>query len=207
MEQYGLAYSFHLDNLSTGNEKVENTIQSMDIFEIPYSFITGIEIEKPFTPQGNAISFTSSHPNESLYIVNFQNNAGKSGPSTIVLSQSYDSGWKAYEVKKTKSKVLNFLNSAFPFFFGKEVKTHVEVNNWENGWTLNNYNLNPKTYNLIIVYLPQYLEYFGFLLLVIFIAFIIILIYKQQIRKSFKIFNEYFDLKADVFKKKTKILL
>jgi len=76
-----------------------------------------------------------------------------------VLSQSFNSGWKAYGVNK-----LNFVSEIFPFAFGKEIKQHILVNNWENGWILEPKNDNR---NIIIIYLPQYLEYLGFVTLII----------------------------------------
>ena len=90
---------------------------------------------------------------------------------TLVLSQSFDKGWKAYEMKcqnsqpkadrplaeKFKCQIQFFL----PFLFGRELRDHVLVNNWENGWKLSD----NKENTIIIVYLPQYLEYIGFALL------------------------------------------
>ncbi|MBI2051841.1 hypothetical protein HYT33_03720 [Candidatus Roizmanbacteria bacterium] len=71
----------------------------------------------------------------------------------FVLNQSYNLGWKAYAN-------------------GKELKNHVLVNNWANGWILD-----PSTiqqYNnmtIRLVFLPQYLEFLGFgLLTIVFMA-------------------------------------
>jgi hypothetical protein len=78
----------------------------------------------------------------------------------------------------------------FPFFFGQEIKEHVLVNNWSNGWKLNSkqetgnskqrttdnnlclpfnvYCLSIKddsnllSTNIVIIFLPQYLEFIGF---------------------------------------------
>jgi hypothetical protein len=103
-----------------------------------------------------------SHPNESLYLVT----PGQINNSTIVLSQSFDSGWKAYAVNK-----VNFLNEIFPFLFDKEIKQHTLVNNWENGWEISKTDSNSI---VIIIYLPQYLQYLGDFLFVLLIATIII---------------------------------
>ena len=90
-----------------------------------------------------------SHPNESEYLIKDVTNSQK---ASIVLSQSFNSGWKAYGVNK-----LNFVSEIFPFAFGKEIKQHILVNNWENGWILEPKNDNR---NIIIIYLPQYLGRF-----------------------------------------------
>ena len=58
---------------------------------------------------------------------------------TIVYNQAYDRGWKAY---------LN----------GQELKNHVKVNNWANGWVV------PTDSNgsIRVFFWPQMLEYIGF---------------------------------------------
>lgn len=91
----------------------------------------------------------------------------KDSSEVLVLPQSYDNGWKAYkiELKGQKSKIKSFLVYAFPFLFGKELKEHVLVNNWANGWILDN-SLDANSYTLVIAFLPQYLEYAGLILLI-----------------------------------------
>jgi hypothetical protein len=90
-------------------------------------------------------------------------------PATLYLSQSYHPGWKAYIVKHETSNVKRFLNTFFPFIFGKEIKEHVLVNNWANGFILSSntklLTSNTNKFNIIIVFLPQYLEFLGFLMI------------------------------------------
>ena len=141
---------------------------------IPYNFLTSISLEngnKQVKP-GFYSNFKVLHPNESLYVVKNMPNEAK----TLILSQSYNSGWKAYQVPKTGP-----LEVVLPFFFGTELKEHVLVNNWENGWVGlsasegdrlraerdNGGTNNMKQQTIIIVYLPQYLQYLGFVLLII----------------------------------------
>src|SRR3989344_1261697 len=100
----------------------------------------------------------------------------KKTPSTLVLSQSFDKGWKAYEVISDKGKAKSWINNVFPFVFGRELKEHVLVNNWANGWVIDSEKLKVKSARppasslagevgrekLIVVFWPQYLEYLGF---------------------------------------------
>ncbi len=163
LDSYGLGYNLLFDNVSIGDTKTVNDLKSVEIHAIPYRFLTSLKIEKPGNETINPISsnnFTVLHPNPSFYKVEL-NEPTKSN-TTLVLSQSYASGWKAYEVSND-----NFLTNFFPFVFGKELKEHVLVNNWENGWTLNSsFNINHSSL-IYIVYLPQYLEYLGFVILII----------------------------------------
>ncbi|MEK7522231.1 MAG: hypothetical protein AAB569_01505, partial [Patescibacteria group bacterium] len=87
------------------------------------------------------------------------------GSSNVYLSQSYSPGWIAI----SNGKILQ----------------HVLVNNWANGWVLDdrssmidvrNNNLGSKIYDLksiLIIFWPQYLEFLGFALLAI--AFLVII--------------------------------
>lgn len=77
----------------------------------------------------------------------------------LTSNQAYNEGWKAYLAN----------NEFLPFLFGTELKSHVLVNNWENGWILDDNTLK-KSERIIIVYLPQYLEYIGFIILFLFFA-------------------------------------
>lgn len=86
-------------------------------------------------------------------------NAQRINKNVFILPKSFDSGWKAYVVKDN-----NWITSVFPFVFGKELKEHVLVNNWANGWILNDTeSKNPK---FVIIFWPQYLEYLGFGILI-----------------------------------------
>ena len=169
MEENGRGYSFHFDNISIGKQTVSNRLSGLEIYPIPFNFITGIGIDsaKPFvkTETEGAKIESVNHPQESFYQVSLSNSEH---PTTFILSQSYDPGWRAYSVQSSKLKVKSFLNSAFPFWFGNEIKEHVEVNGWANGWLIEKSKIKNQRSKIIIVFLPQYLEYAGFALLGLF---------------------------------------
>lgn len=130
-------YSFHFDNVSIGDES-QNDLGKIALYEIPYNTLT---------------SFKSK--------IN-------GGPILKVLdtNQSYDPGWKAYKIAKSKWQITNSLNLIFPFVFGDELKDHVLLNNWANGFVLNDSTIEQlDSGTIVIIYLPQYLEYLGFLIL------------------------------------------
>lgn len=167
-EKFGRSYSIHLENVSIGDDDSTNVISNLSFYPFFYNFsklliVTPSDVQfPPKKPANNTLEV--SHPNESLYIIHQQNQ--RSYPSTVVLSQSYDKGWKAYQFKKDK---LNILNLIFPFFFSEELQ-HKQINGWENGWRL----LPSDTSTaVVIIYLPQYLEYLGFLILIGFASFLI----------------------------------
>ena len=123
--------------------------------------------------------------------------------SILVLSESFDRGWKAYDTGDSgqETGVKKTLASIFPFIFGKEVKSHVLVNNWANGWILDN---KQQTSNnkLTLVYLPQYLEILGLLFLGIPLLFILISLYERFILPITTNVDAFFDLKANALRKK-----
>lgn len=157
-EKFGTGYSFHLENMSIGKMKTENIFRSINLYPIPYSFLSDISTRSQGStlpvPEYTYAVTSVDHPNESLYVVDLN---PKRKSSLLILSQGYNWGWKAYETN----------NSFFPFF-GKELKDHVLVNSWSNGWNLNNsaiQHYSNKT--IVLIFWPQYIEYFGFLLLIV----------------------------------------
>ena len=177
MEPFGSSYAFHFYNTSIGRGKTVNELNSLSVYPVFYNYLKSMRIqsENPEPDTTLATNLDVAHPNESLYIVQMADgNWQVENDTTLVLSQSYNNGWHAYAIQSSKFKVQSWLNQAFPFIFGKEIKTHVMVNNWENGWVLDNSAIQQSNNStIVIVYLPQYLEYIGFCLLFITFAFII----------------------------------
>lgn len=160
MEQDGLGYTLHFDNISYGDVISRNQLGQITVNQIPYNFLTNIKLVKDegeIQPETYAIN--STHPNPSLYEINI--NELKVGESTIVLSQSFNNGWKAYKVNKN-------ISSIFAPLFGEKIKDHVLINNWENGWKVEK-GLLEKDQKIVITFLPQYLQYLGFALLALLI--------------------------------------
>lgn len=129
-----------------------NQIYSFSLEEMPNQNLSALT---SLTQKLNPLPIQTYH-NNSLYIFylpNIQPN------STIILSQNYEPNWQLYEID---TRVPNFLARTFPFLVGKYIGTHVLVNSWENGWTLKNDQVSITNNKFVIVFLPQYLEYFGF---------------------------------------------
>ncbi|OGG14856.1 hypothetical protein A2773_07305 [Candidatus Gottesmanbacteria bacterium RIFCSPHIGHO2_01_FULL_39_10] len=168
MEQFGAGYTLHFDNISIGRVKTINDLGEITVNSLPYNFLTSIKIvnnqsESVFSPPSavdNSI-FKVDHPNPSYYQIEFNNETMKQCNNercTLVLSQSYDEGWKAYELSSDSLLLDSWYMKLLIPIFGKEMKDHVLVNNWSNGWKLND----TMKSTVAIVYLPQYLEYIGF---------------------------------------------
>lgn len=143
-------------------------IKDVSIYPFPYSFLSQLYLHKAESNSviGNMIPSNSVKRNITSYEV--QSNYEKD--STLTLLQSYHDGWKAYDMQAQNSKLKTQIETMFPFLFGREIKEHVLVNNWANGWELP-----PGEHNIVIIFWPQYLEFIGFGLLIITFIWILLL--------------------------------
>lgn len=170
----GLGYTVYLSNDAIGRQETVNDIKSIKFYRIPYQELVSMSLRanakqsleiatSPAAPRDDILRV--AHPNPAYYRIGLRTqDVGRTENQTLVLSQSFDPGWIA--LQKT---------DAFPYL--TLLKEHVLVNNWSNGWILDKSqitNLNDQK-NCIghcdlelvisIFFLPQLLQWFGFLLL------------------------------------------
>lgn len=163
MQANNLGYAFHFDNTSIGIPTV-NTLHNFSLYPIPYTFLQSLQADsQPIHTMPVMQNVSFEHLNPSLYIASVP----EVEQGTLILSAAYNPGWNAYAF----SSPPNFLDMAFPFIFGTELPRHVKVNNWENGWQVNT---NQAHAYAVMVFLPQYLEYVGFLFLISFFLYLLI---------------------------------
>jgi len=153
-------YSLHLYNQSIGNHPTITNIKEISINPLPLNFLKNISITnlssnttttKPTQP-------TSTHPTEFLYTLSTNN----SSPSVLNLYQTRSPYWLAIKTNKRNTNLPLFkLILKTPYLYLKNPKLSPTNNQpWHNSWQL------PKgEHHLILVYLPQYLEFLGLLLL------------------------------------------
>lgn len=156
MEKYGQGYFLHLDNVSFNKRPSVNDLGEISIYPIPYDFLTQIhfgETENNDRIYSNCVN-NVYHPIAFYYQVNINNDCKDS--STLVLSQSYDKGWMAFDTTENKLEVIS----------DKKL-----INNWANGWTLNT----EKVKSVIVFFIPQLLQLMGYLLFIMGIILFVIL--------------------------------
>lgn len=176
MEQYGMGYTIHIDNISIGREQTINDLGKITINPIPYNFLTSLKIVKGDKIYENTnktvVPSSVGHPNPSFYQIEFGSDTQKQigTDTTLVLSQGFDFGWHAYQITNDWLTDSWYMKLLIPML-GKELKNHVMVNNWENGWEIKN---PQKPVTIVLFYLPQYLEYLGFGLLGVSILFLLL---------------------------------
>ncbi|MFN4212814.1 MAG: hypothetical protein ACK4FL_02520, partial [Microgenomates group bacterium] len=177
--QYGLGYSITFHENSYENLKSKNILTDLEVYLFPYDNLKSLRLTSPkfhLLPdrvQDRNIdldNFVAKKLNYFTYQISLPPISNIKYPISIYLSQSYHPGWKAYQIPKFQFSIFNFqfINTYFPFLFGQEIKDHVLVNNWANGWIIKNQNLNLKSQNeIIIIFLPQYLQFLGFGLMIL----------------------------------------
>jgi len=179
-EKYGQGYTLFFDNISIGRpaspsassltrrdgsqggQKTINQLDRVEVYPIPYHFLKSIKLttNQLLNTRPNQLSVNDvKHPNPSFYKIQLDSTQYTLRPTPyLILSQSFHSGWLAFYFQGLK-----------PVF----LKDHVLVNNWQNGWNLNNETM--KQWNNEAIYLlfwPQFLEYLGFIFLGVFILFL-----------------------------------
>jgi hypothetical protein len=153
----------YLTNDAIGGQKTVNDIATIVFYKIPYQEM--VHISEGSGTVGTLVpekDIRVTHPNPAYYQVEIKPQNG-GGTQTLILNQSYHWGWKAFYIQTANSQFNNWLNLTFPFVFGSELKQHVVVNNWANGWVLPAENFNEAT--VVIFFMPQLLEWLGFILL------------------------------------------
>lgn len=183
-ENYFKGYGFHFVVKSVGKEIAQSTINSIDLFPIPAETIKNIKISAIDTP--STLSSSEKKPvkfqklSSFLYVVSPYPNS-----QYIALSQAYQEGWKMYQIKNYESGIMKYAAKTLPFLFGTEIKDHILVNNWANGWLLPTNNQQSQS-SLAIVFLPQYLEYAGFITLFGVLVWFVIPWLKEALRRIMK---------------------
>lgn len=172
-EDFFEGYGIHLRLRSVGEELARTTIHSLKYYPFPHAWLSQLSLTSTVAPIQEKSAITSlpyTKPNLSQYTVNTDTLIQENGDALLTLSQSYDKGWKAYEVQgnNQQSTINKYITGAFPFLFGKEIQKHVVVNSWANGWLINQAT-NQST--IVLLYLPQYLHFAGvFITLGLFIS-------------------------------------
>lgn len=161
----GAGYSFTFQANSYKTIPSVNYLESLSVYLIPYDVIKemGIKMSRDVKRASTVSDFEAEKIAYHKYAVTLNPSANSN--QTVVLNQAYHEGWHAYEIAGSKWQIANSMKQLFPFIFGKEVKNHTIVSNWANGWVLDNRTPSAIRNKLVIVYLPQYLQYVGLIIL------------------------------------------
>jgi hypothetical protein len=171
------SYDLNIETRSFG-EKSVNKLSDIEYFPFPIYWLSSVTVKTPEAVKaGGDVAFGGvNKKGTGYYLLNVKD---VSGEPLITLAQGYEDGWIAYEVSERSSALSLQLTKILPFFSKK--LEHVKVNGWANGWLVKPSDISPqpsvtdKTDNrqptaessIVIVYWPQYLEYLGFVILLV----------------------------------------
>lgn len=136
-----VGYRFRLENISFGVEEAVNDYDNILITPFPVDFVQSLRIKSGSTfgelsggDQLTPVDYVKRNPG-AYVLSNFSG-------GTLVLNQSFDTGWVAF---------CGMLPCR---------ASHEKVNSWANGWVFED-DFVPKG-SVTLIFWPQYLEYMGF---------------------------------------------
>lgn len=142
----GLNLSF--STYSFSSRPSVNDLAGVEVVPFPWSYLKSLY----FAREEKLPTKATLHPlqsSDNLWHYRLTLPEYLSPDATLILPQSYDSGWIAF-----------YMNGWRPVF----LKNHTLVNNWANGWKIDS-SLDPH-HSILVMFWPQLLQYLGFALLV-----------------------------------------
>lgn len=170
----GIGFSINFLNFSYPYTVSKNSLQTPNVYFFPES-ILALSLTTPHVATKTATPPQPLQLKKQIGSYYYQIKAHPEKETVLIFNQSFDKGWHAYIIQNSESRIQNWFYRTFPFVFGKEIKNHVLVNNWANGWIMEEAE-DEKT--IIIFFLPQLLQWIGFALLPISFLFL----FKKQPR-------------------------
>jgi hypothetical protein len=161
-DENGIGYDLNLENLGIKGTVSINMLNSIEITPIPYSFLQSIKsahtsLTSIFT--GNVETYEKY--TQWLYVGKTSAN-----PTILTLYESFEPGFKAYQVN-CSSAFSCLIKGLLAPFYAMQIKEHVLVDNWANGWVINRQPSAVSHQQIAIVFMPQYFEMLGFLILIL----------------------------------------
>lgn len=136
MTSTGEGYTLTFSTEAIGSKQSTNTLYDLSMQVLPVHLLEDTYVSLEDQPEAGNIEI--KHTTELLPMFYHLNVTVENNPATLIFNQSYEKGWWLIGAKST----------------------HVTSNGWANGWILE-----PNTYNVYIVYMPQLLQWLGFALL------------------------------------------
>lgn len=187
----GTGYDVNLENVGVKGSEGINAFYEVSFVPFSPNLLSTI-----YSGREQKYAFTGHITDSTEYNPQLITTTTSGSPSLVTLSYAYNKGFLAYPFNC--SGILCPLSLLFRPLFGKALP-HVIVNGWENGWISQNEG------TIAIIFLPQYLEYFGILVFILTVTMLFVYTF-FNVHKSLP-FNEYFEGKTRLFQDKISSLL
>lgn len=168
MEEYARGYTIRFENDSIGKVETVNDIGKLTVNPIPYRLITGIKLINGINNRLSRFidpeTIEVIHPNPNIYEIKIRDEEFLQDKNRIlILSQSFHPGWQAYRINCQSESVFCRIKQFLPPLFFPKLKNHMLINNWENGWLLDEELVDKVKFgDYIIIFTPQYIQYLGY---------------------------------------------
>ncbi|OGH19539.1 MAG: hypothetical protein A2770_02665 [Candidatus Levybacteria bacterium RIFCSPHIGHO2_01_FULL_38_12] len=174
------AYNLSILNSSAGNHATENYLNSVTFKYIPYTWLKSIFVTKSEQELLDTNGITISRANKKAiykYEVSVEKVESDSteylDDGLIILNQSFENGWGLYEKDSCLLGITTSITCK------KANADHVLAKNWANSWIV------PSTSaTYVIIFWPQYLQFLGYAILVIYIIGLALTVYKRKIKSE-----------------------
>ena len=185
-------YAVNFNTISIGKDKSINDVKKVQFIQLPYYRIQNLYFT-PTSSKGSADNGAKITSYKELTPVNYEVMIDQGNEAGLInLYKAYDAGWKAYQISaNSESRIAShIIDTFFPFINGEELKKHVLVNNWANGW------ISPATSDqllatrIVVIFLPQYLEYAGLTLLLVYTGTLSGIALGKGVRRGIKHFKK-----------------
>ena len=193
-------YTINIANQSIGRVASENNLYSVETNYVPYEFLKGIYLandESQIINSVNVVSVNHKFPHRYDVTIRYRQ-PDMSKTSLLVLNQSFEKGWGLYEKDSCKLGIVS------PLTCKKAKARHVLAKNWANGWLLegnkiqntsnkqifnsksqvsnieNQTSLPAQAGNFYILFWPQWLQYLGYIFLLVWISILAFLYFRSR---------------------------
>lgn len=172
---YGQGYTLTFQNTSYDHLPSTNIIHGIEVYHFPYESLMSArfihrnaetqERLNPFARDNQSMSPTSVNKRAyHAYTVDMTSEQ-LDASRYVMLEQAFHPGWHAYVVN------TDWLSEKMPYIAGRQLTQHVHINGWAQGWTLPDSCVRGKDgCRIVMIFWPQYIQYFGFALLGVVIA-------------------------------------
>lgn len=191
-DSLGSGYDINFENVGVTGSSAINDYFSVTFIPFSLPLLSGVQTGTAIRQQ-----FSGTLSSESIYNPLLMSVVTKHSPTLISLSYAYNPGFHAYNISCDKGLLCTFSVFLSPIF-GKELQ-HVEISSWKNGW------IAPMAAAVTIIFLPQYLEYVGIIILVMTMVILLLLPFMHHIPDVH--INPYFEGKTAILKNKIKKLI
>ena len=167
----GQGYALIFENESIGGIQTVNDVGNVRIQPFPYNLVSGIRfVREQEQPKQQILVYSQGFDKGwSVYRVRCQKPDVRPRPPDVEpigdppasLGEALRAGAGGFQMYALGCQVKRTL----PMLFGEQLTDHVLVNNWANGWKLQNAEFRMQNSEFVFVYMPQYLEYAGFAML------------------------------------------